>query len=197
MESRENTVNYMTPIGLHHIMGWDKHYGPGPWVKDKSRADWTAVYYHQADSAGIGFDRTASGSNALGQYYKPVDDFFSSLETCPDEYLLWFHHLSWDYKMKSGKTLWDEICYHYNSGVEGVIKMQSTWNSLREKIDNEEFNHVSMLLNIQLNEARWWRNSCLLYFQSFSKRPFPADIEQPEGSLEYYESMQFPYAPGI
>jgi alpha-glucuronidase len=197
MASRENTVNYMTPLGLHHIMGWDHHYGPAPWIKDKPRADWTSLYYHKADTAGIGFDRTKTGSNAAGQYYKPVDDFLSSLETCPDEYLLWFHHLSWDYKMRSGKTLWEEICLHYDKGVEGVKQMQKTWDGLEGKIDEERFNHVKMLLNIQFNEARWWRNACLLYFQTFSKKSFPAEIEQPSGSLEEYMKLEFPYAPGI
>jgi alpha-glucuronidase len=195
MESRENTVNYMTPLGLHHIMGWGHHYGPGPWIKDKHRADWTSVYYHQADSNGIGFDRTATGSNAVSQYFPPVAKMFTSLETCPDKYLLWFHHLSWNYKMRSGNTLWNELCYKYYEGVDSVKSMQKTWNSLDGKIDNERFNRVKMLINIQVKEAKWWRNACLLYFQTFSKQQLPAGLEKPDKTLEYYESLQFPYAP--
>ena len=197
MNSREITVNYMTPLGLHHIMGWSHHYGPAPWIKDKNRADWTSVYYHRADSNGIGFNRTSTGSNAISQYFPPVAEKFSSLQTCPDEYLLWFHHLPWDYKVESGNTLWEELCYHYYNGVESVKKMQTTWNSLEDKIDKEVFNHVKMLLTRQEKEAVWWRNACVLYFQTFSKQPIPEELEMPDKSLEYYESLNFPYAPGI
>jgi len=197
LKSREDCVNYMTPLGLHHIMGWNHHYGPAPWIKDKHRDDWTSVYYHRADSNGIGFDRTITGSNAVSQYFPEAAEKFSSLEKCPDEYLLWFHHLPWDYKMKSGKTLWEEICYHYYNGVDGVKETIKIWNSLKNKIDNERFEHVSMLLNIQLKEAIWWRNACVLYFQTFSKRPIPDELEKPDKSLEYYMNLNFPYAPGI
>ncbi|HVO74610.1 MAG TPA: alpha-glucuronidase family glycosyl hydrolase, partial [Ignavibacteriaceae bacterium] len=197
MASRENCVNYMTPLGLHHIMGWDNHYGPGPWIKDKNRADWTAVYYHRADSNGIGFDRTETGSNAVSQYYPQVREKFSSLKSCPDEYLLWFHHLPWDYKMRSGRTLWEELCYRYYAGVEGVREMEKKWDSVKGKIDEERFEHVRSLLKIQEKEAVWWRNACVLYFQTFSKKPIPDGLERPDKSLEYYESLEFPYAPGI
>jgi len=197
MPSHEYCVNYMTPLGLHHIMGWDHHYGPAPWIKDKQRADWTSVYYHKADLNGIGFDRTVTGSNALGQYHPPVAKFYSSLETCPDEYLLWFHHLPWNYKTKSGRTLWEEMCYRYNWGMNGVRDMKKIWDSLQGKIDAERFNHVKMLLAIQEKEAVWWRDACLLYFQTFSKMPIPIEYEQPEHTLEYYMSLEFPYAPGI
>ncbi|HKY54379.1 MAG TPA: alpha-glucuronidase family glycosyl hydrolase, partial [Anaerolineales bacterium] len=135
MDSREAAVNYMTPLGLHHIMGWDHHYGPAPWIKDKPRADWTSVYYHQADDRGIGFDRTSKGSNALGQYAPEVQRMYESLDVCPEEYLLWFHHVPWDHKMKSGKSLWEELCGHYYSGAESVRKMQNAWNALKGKID--------------------------------------------------------------
>ncbi|MFO7446602.1 MAG: alpha-glucuronidase, partial [Ignavibacteriaceae bacterium] len=197
MSSRETVVNYMTPLGLHHIMGWDHHYGPSPWIKNKPRADWTSVYYHRADSNGVGFNRTESGSNAVEQYFPPVEKMFSSLETCPDIYLLWFHHLPWDYKMKSGETLWDELCYHYYGGVESVREMQKTWNSLGSKVDEERFDHVKMLLSVQEKEAVWWRNACLLYFQTFSNMPLPEGFEKPDKTLEYYQSLEFPYAPGI
>jgi alpha-glucuronidase len=193
--SRENTVNYMTPLGLHHIMGWGHHYGPAPWIKDKQREDWTSVYYHKADSNGVGFDRTATGSNAVSQYYPPVAKKFAALETCPDEYLLWFHHLSWDYKMRSGKTLWEELCYHYYSGAAAVQEMQNTWNALQGKIDEDSFRHVQTMLKIQAKEAVWWRNACVLYFQTFSRRPIPAELEKPQKSLQYYEELSFPFAP--
>jgi alpha-glucuronidase len=196
MQSRETAVNYMTPLGLHHIMGWDHHYGPGPWVKDKNRADWTAVYYHRADSNGIGFDRTETGSNAVSQYHPPVARKFSSLDSCPDEYLLWFHHLPWEYKMKSGKTLWNEMC-HYYAGVDSVRATRATWNSIKGKIDDERFHHVQMLLAIQEKEAVWWRNACVLYFQTFSHMPIPAGLEKPDKTLEYYENLEFRYVPGI
>lgn len=195
LPSREHCVNYMTPLGLHHIMGWHHHYGPAPWIKDKHRADWTSVYYHRADENGIGFDRTASGSNATAQYFPEVNKYFSSLETCPEKYLLWFHHLPWDYKMKSGNTLWNEIVNHYYSGVEGVRKMRKDWNSLENKIDEQRFNHVKMLLNIHEKEAIWWRNACVQYFQTFSKLPIPDNFEKPDKTLEYYMSLEFPYAP--
>ena len=197
LKSREDCVNYMTPLGLHHIMGWNHHYGPAPWIKDKHRDDWTSVYYHRADSNGIGFDRTEKGSNAVSQYYPEVAETFSSLEKCPDEYLLWFHHLPWKFKMKSGKTLWEELCYLYYKGVEGVKETINIWNSLESKIDKDEFEHVKMLLNIQLKEAIWWRNACVLYFQTFSKMPIPNELEKPDKSLEYYMNLNFPYAPGI
>jgi len=195
--SREIAVSYMTPIGLHHIMAEGHHYGPGPWVAVSGRPDWTSVYYHQADSLGIGFERTTKGSNALRQYYPEVKEKFSNLETCPDEYLLWFHHLDWDYKMKSGRTLWEELCHKYYSGVDSVKWMVDKFSTLSGKIDEERFEHVSTFLKIQAAEAIWWRNSCLLYFQSHSKKSIPAEYEKPSGTLEYYKSLRFPYAPGI
>lgn len=197
LASHEILVSYMTPLGLHHIMGPNHHYGPGPWVKNMGRADWTSVYYHKADSAGIGFDRTAKGSNAVSQYFPPIEKMFSSTETCPEKFLLWFHHLDWDYKTKSGKTLWDAICHKYYAGADSAQWMQQTWNSLEGKIDEERFTHVKSLLSIQYKEAVWWRNSCVLYFQSFSRRPIPQGLEKPEHTLEYYEKLTYPYAPGI
>jgi alpha-glucuronidase len=195
MSSRENLVNYMTPLGLHHIMGWDQHYGPAPWIKDKHRDDWTSVYYHKADSLGIGFDRTASGSDALSQYSDEVKEIFTSLDKCPDEYLLWFHHLGWKYKMKSGKSLWDELCYRYYDGADQVSKALENWNKLEEKVDQEIFTHVKQMMKIQEKEAVWWRNACVLYFQTFSALPIPADLEKPAHTLQYYQSLNFPFAP--
>ena len=196
LASHEAVVNYMTPLGLHHIMGWDHHYGPGPWVSNKPRADWTAVYYHKADSLGVGFDRTATGSNALEQYAPEVQHYFS-FPQCPDKFLLWFHHLPWDYNMRSGSTLWDEMCLRYQQGVDTVRYMQTTWNGLNGVIDPDRFNQVSMLLTIQEKESVLWRNSCILYFQSFSRRPLPAGVEKADHGLEYYEKLTFPMAPGI
>jgi len=197
MDSREAVVNYMTPLGLHHIMGWDHHYGPAPWIKDKPRADWTSVYYHQADNAAIGFDRTSKGSNALSQYSPEVQRIYEQLENCPEEYLLWVHHVPWDHKMKSGKTLWEELCGHYYNGAESVRKMQIAWNTLQGKIDEDRFRQVRSLLSIQYKEAIWWRNACVLYFQTFSKKDLPVGFEKPDKTLEYYQSLEFRFAPGI
>jgi alpha-glucuronidase len=197
LASREAVVNYMTPLGLHHIMGWNHHYGPGPWIKDKPRADWTSVYYHQADEQGVGFNRTATGSRALEQYAPLAQKVWESPDRCPETHLLWFHHLPWTHTMKSGRTLWDELCFKYQEGVDTVRWMQTTWQGVKSKVDAEQFAHVTQLLNIQQQEAVWWRNACLLYFQSFSKKPIPAGVQQPEHNLEYYEKLSFPYAPGI
>ncbi|WP_335621968.1 alpha-glucuronidase family glycosyl hydrolase [Chryseolinea soli] len=197
LASREIVVQYMTPLGLHHIMGYSHHYGPGPWIKDKPRADWTSVYYHQADSLGVGFDRTASGSDALSQYAKEVQDLYSPLAHCPDKYLLWFHHLPWSYKMRSGESLWDALCHAYYNGADSAAWMQRQWNAVEHQVDEEQFQHVKNLLAIQHQEAVWWRNACVLYFQSFSKMPLPVGLEKPEGTLKYYESLEFPFAPGI
>ncbi len=196
LSSREIAVNYMTPLGLHHLMGWSHHYGPAPWI-NKGRPDWTSVYYHRADSIGIGFDRSASGSNAVSQYFPPVQQKFGDLATCPEPYFLWFHRVPWRHKMKSGRTLWDELCYQYYLGVDGVREMHKTWSSLAGRIDDERFLHVQALLKIQEKEAIWWRNACLLYFQNFSKMPIPPQYEKPDKTLEYYMQLKFPYAPGI
>lgn len=196
LDSRENLVNYMTPFGLHHIMGYGHHYGPAPWVDFGSRPDWNCTYYHRADSIGLGFDRTVTGSNALSQYDPSVSALFSDLKTCPEGYLLWFHHLPWDYKMASGRTLWTELCYRYYKGVESVRTTQKAWQNMKPYVDNTRFEQVKMLLNIQEKEAVWWRNACILYFQTFSKMPIPEGFERPDKTLEYYKSLKFPYAPG-
>lgn len=196
LQSRENTVNYMTPLGLHHIMSASGHYGPGPWTDHMGRADWTAVYYHKADTAGVGFNRTNTGSNALGQYSPEVQAYFGNLNTCPDEYLLWFHHLSWKYKMRSGKMLWQEMVHHYYEGADSVKKMQQTWNSLRPYVDRERFNEVQQLMAVQYEEAVRWRDSCVLYFQTFSGQPIPPGYDRPEHDLAYYRSLSYPNVPG-
>jgi alpha-glucuronidase len=196
MGSREAVVNYMTPLGLHHIMGEGHHFGPAPWT-DQGRPDWTSVYYHRADTMGIGFNRTSTGSDALDQYATEIRTRYSEPGTCPEKYLLWFHHLPWDYRMHSGSTLWNELCLKYDLGVRSVGRMRTRWKELENKVDKERFDHVTAHLQIQEQEARWWRNACLLYFQQFSRQPFPADILQPEGDLETYMNLTFPYAPGI
>ncbi|MBC6491317.1 alpha-glucuronidase family glycosyl hydrolase [Flavihumibacter stibioxidans] len=196
LASRETMVQYMNPIGLHHIMATGHHYGPAPWIADLSRPEWNPVYYHRADSAGIGFDRTSSGSNALGQYHPGAAATWADPDTCPEEYLLWFHHLPWQHRMKSGRSLWNELCHQYNQGVEGVARMQETWEKAGKKTDEQRYRQVKMLLNIQHQEAKWWRDACLLYFQTFSRQPIPAVYGQPEHSLDYYKTLRFPYAPG-
>lgn len=197
MKSREAVVNYMTPLGLHHLMGWDHHYGPGPWIANKRRADWTSVYYHKATKNGIGFDRTRSGSNAVDQYHPEVADKFNSTTACPEEYLLWFHHLPWNYRLKSGETLWNGLVKKYYQGVDEVREMQSAWKKLHGKIDPEIHRSVTQLFSIQLDDAVMWRNACVLYFQQFSEQPIPKGLEKPEHDLEYYENLEFKYVPGI
>ncbi len=192
LASREIAVNYMTPIGLHHIMYAGLHYGPGPWV-DRGRKDWTSVYYHKADSAGIGFNRTSTGSNAVGQYFPEVRDVYENLDTCPEELLLWFHHLPWDYKLKSGRNIWEELCYRYNAGVDSVHWMQKEWLGVEGMVDDERFEKVKILLAEQEENARVWRDACLLYFQTFSKRPFPPGYEQPEHDLDYYKRLKYSF----
>lgn len=197
LASRETMVNYMTPLGLHHIMGYGHHYGPAPWYNQAPRPDWNPVYFHKADTTGLGFDRTAAGSNALAQYKPEVASLYGNVQSCPETYLLWFHHVPWRYKMKSGRTLWDELCYKYYTGADSVRQMRQSWNTLKGMIDGERFEQVAMLLAIQEKEAVWWRNSCVLYFQTFSRQPLPAGYEKPGHTLDYYESLRFPYAPGI
>lgn len=199
LQSREAVVEYMMPLGLHHLFEVGHHYGPGPWidVADVGRADWSAVYYHQADSNGIGFDRTATGSNAVSLYHSPYRERLDNIETCPENLLLWFHHVGWDYPMQSGRTLWEELCFMYNRGVERVREMQADWDTLAAFIDPARFEHVRALLKIQEREACWWRDACLLYFQSFSRLLIPDVYEQPRETLHYYRSLKHYYVPGI
>jgi alpha-glucuronidase len=190
LSSREFAVNYMTPLGLHHIMYAGVHYGPGPWV-NRGRQDWTSVYYHRADSAGIGFNRTSGGSNAVGQYFPEVRSVYEDIRTCPENLLLWFHHVPWDHKMNSGRTLWDEMCFLYNSGVDSVRWMQKEWEKAKGMVDIERFESVSSLMAEQEANARIWRDACLSYFQTFSRMPVPAEYEKPEHPLEYYMKIRY------
>ncbi|WP_421731426.1 alpha-glucuronidase family glycosyl hydrolase [Brevundimonas sp.] len=196
MGSREAVVDYMTPLGLHHLMDTGHHYGPGPWVDDLARPEWNPTYYHQADAGGIGFDRTATGSNAVAQYAAPVAARFADLATVPEQDLLWFHHVPWDYRMKSGRDLWDELVLTYDRGVASVAAMRQTWASVEPQIDAQRFAEVSTFLAIQEREAKWWRDASLAYFQSISNRPLPEGVTPPPEPLEYYKGLTFPYAPG-
>ncbi|CAD0007761.1 alpha-glucuronidase family glycosyl hydrolase [Flavobacterium chungangense] len=196
IQSREAVVNYMTPYGLHHIMDTGHHYGPGPWVSNLSRPEWNPVYYHKADKNGIGFDRSKKGTNATAQYAPEIEKIFDNLETCPEKDLLWFHHVSWDYKLKNGQTLWNGMALKYQEGVNQVKDMQNIWNKTEKYVDADRFREVQMLLEIQYKEAKWWRDACLLYFQQFSGKELPKGVEKPIETLEYFQSLKFPFAPG-
>ncbi|WP_338039269.1 alpha-glucuronidase family glycosyl hydrolase [Maribacter litopenaei] len=197
LDSREAVVNYMNPLGLHHLFDTGHHYGSGPWVNNPGRPDWNPTYYHNADANGIGFDRTTTGSNALEQYSKELAETFGNLRTCPEEYLLWFHHLPWDYTLNNGNTLWDGLALKYQEGVEQVSEMIATWENARNIIADNQYKEVKMLLDIQLKEAKWWRDASLLYFQTFSGKELPDGVPKPKKDLEYYKSLKFPFAPGI
>jgi alpha-glucuronidase len=149
------------------------HYGPQPDYAKSSRLDWTSVYYHRADSSGLGFDRSSSGSNATSQYFQPWRERFDNIETCPEEYLLWFHHVRWDRKMQSGRTMWEELCYRYHIGVDYVKAMRRTWAALEKHIDRDIYLHVQEKLATQETDAAIWRDTCLSYFQKFSNRRVP------------------------
>jgi alpha-glucuronidase len=189
--SREAVVDYMTPLGLAHIMANNHHYGPGPWAK-LPRADQTPSYFHRADSVGIGFDRTATGSNAVEQYFPPVRSRFASRDSVPESLLLWFHHVAWNDQTRSGATLWDELVRHYYAGVDSVRAMQRTWAGMRSKIDDARFRDVDSFLSIQEHEARWWRDATLQYFQTFSRLPIPAGYERPAHPLSFYLELRCP-----
>ena len=173
LTSREACVNYMMPLGLHHIFKFDHHYGPEPDGFIASYPlEWCPVYYHKADAKGIGFDRSSKGTDAVGQYPEPYRSLYDNIETCPEEYLLWFHHVAWDYKMKSGSTLWQELCMKYNMGVAMVEVYRDFWHTSAKqymKGHEQEWQHTDSLLNVQLENAKEWRNTCLKYFQTFSK----------------------------
>ncbi len=192
MRSREAAVKYMTPMGLHHLMGWSHHYGPEPWTDlPNARLDWLPRYYHNASANGIGFDRSPSGSNAVEQYGSPLRELYSHPTTCPQNLLLWFHHLPWDYTLSSGKNLWDELCYNYYAGVEEVRYFQKIWNQLKGQTDPERFAAIQKKLKIQCREAVWWRDACLLYFQTFSQREIPAELERPVHDLDELMQLKF------
>jgi alpha-glucuronidase len=189
LASHQAVVDYMTPLGLVHIMATGHHYGPGPWVSDLSRPEWNPTYYHRADATGIGFDRTATGSDAVAQYFSPVRELFAERARVPDAFLLFFHHVGWQETVRSGRTLWNELVYRYSKGVSGVREMRDSWGRLRGAIDRQRFDEVAAFLDIQVKEARWWRDSALSYFQQFSRLPIPAQYEQPALSLDEYRAL--------
>ena len=196
MGSREAVVDYTGALGLHHLMAHGHHYGPAPWDASGSRADQTPVYYHRADANGIGFDRTSTGSDAAAQYAPEVAAVFESVQETPEKFLLWFHHVPWDYKMASGRTLWAELVTHYDRGVHTVQDMRRSWAGLSAFVDPERYAEVAAFLQEQERDARWWRDASIAYFQSLSKRPLPQGSAAPEHSLPYYQHICIAYVPG-
>ncbi|WP_373827896.1 alpha-glucuronidase [Bacteroides heparinolyticus] len=193
LRSHEAAVDYMMPLGLHHIFAWGHHYGPEPWCDvPGARPDWMPSYYHRADDNGIGFDRSHTGSHATAQYPDSLCRLYDDPSTCPEQYLLWFHHLPWNHRMKSGRTLWDELCHRYDSGVQQVREFQKTWDRVESLIDAERFRDVQSRLKTQLRDAVWWKDACLLYFQEFSKLPIPYGIERPIHELEELKKIVLP-----
>ncbi len=190
MSSREACVNYMMPLGIHHIFAGGHHYGPEPWYAPRGlRADWTPPYYHKADSVGMGFDRTTKGSGNVKQYPDELCKLYNDINTCPEEVLVWFHHVPWDFKMKSGRTFWDELCHKYDDGVQEARRFLKIWDTMEPYIDTQRFDDVQRKLRIQVRDSEWWRDACLLYFQTFSHRPIPSDMEHPVHNLD--EMMKF------
>jgi alpha-glucuronidase len=196
MASREAVVDYMTPLGLAHLMATGHHYGPGPWVSDLKRPEWNPVYYHRADAVGLGFDRTATGSNAISQYAPQAAAAFADPDRIPEKFLLWFHHVKWDHKMKSGRTLWDELVVHYDEGVAATARARTTWAAMKPYVDAQRFAEETAFLAIEEKEAKWWRDASIAYFQTFSKMPLPAGHAPPTHTLDYYKAIDYPYVPG-
>lgn len=191
LNSREAVVDYMMPLGLHHLFAFGHHYGPEPWCDIKGgRPDWMPPYYHRADSAGLGFNRSSSGSNAVAQYPAQLAKKLDNINTCPEEFILWFHHVPWDFKMKSGATLWQELCNRYQSGVESVETMQRQWTAAKPYIDPELWNDVNERLMTQARDANWWKEGCLLYFQQFSGMPIPNNVTPPVHTLDQLKGIK-------
>ena len=190
LDSREACVNYMMPLGIHHIFAGTHHYGPEPWYSPKGlRADWTPPYYHKADSIGLGFDRTLKGSANVKQYPDELCRLYNDINTCPENLLTWFHHVPWDFRMKSGRTFWDELCHKYDEGVHQARHFLAVWDAMQPYVDSQRFSEVQRKLRIQARDSEWWRDACLLYFQTFSHRPIPQDMEHPVHNLD--EMMKF------
>lgn len=191
LNSREAVVDYMMPLGLHHLFAFGHHYGPEPWCDIKGgRPDWMPLYYHRADSTGLGFNRSSSGSNAVAQYPAQLAKKLDNINTCPEEFILWFHHVPWDFKMKSGATLWQELCNRYQSGVESVETMQRQWTAAKPYIDPELWNDVNERLMTQARDANWWKEGCLLYFQQFSGMPIPDNVTPPVHTLDQLKGIK-------
>lgn len=193
MQSREAVVDYMMPLGLHHIFAWGHHYGPEPWCEiEGARPDWLPTYYHRADKEGLGFDRTTDGSDAVSQYPDSLAAVFNSIYSCPDEFLLWFHHVPWKYEMKSGRTMWDELCLHYQRGVDAVRGFRDTWKDMSPYVDAERHAAVAHRFDIQASDAVWWKDACLEYFRTFSHMKYPAGVEKPRFSLKKLKKVKLP-----
>ena len=191
LASREAVVNYMTPLGLTHQMARGHHYGPAPWDTG-ARPDWMPVYYNRADSAGVGFDRTSAGSDAVAQYFPPLPQRFASRDSVPENLLLWYHHVGWTERLRSGRTLWEELLRHYQMGIDTVRWMEATWDSLASRVDPERFDSVRAYLRIQAAESRWWRDASVAYWQSLNRLPIPAPYAAPRHPLEFYERIGCP-----
>lgn len=190
MDSREACVNYMMPLGLHHIFAGNHHYGPEPWYSPRGvRADWTPPYYHKADGIGLGFDRTLNGSANVKQYTEGLCRLYNDINTCPENLLTWFHHVPWDHRMKSGRTFWDELCHKYDDGVREARHFLVVWDAMQSYVDSQRFDEIQRKLRIQARDSEWWRDACLLYFQTFAHRPIPQDMEHPVHNLD--EMMKF------
>ena len=183
-------VDYMMPMGLHHIFAFSHHYGPEPWCNlEGMRPDWLPPYYHQADSAGLGFDRTRSGSDAVSQYHEPLATIYNDVHTCPEEYLLWFHHVPWDFVMSDGLTMWENLCYTYYRGAEEAARFTDLWREMRPYVDAERYAAMLKRFERQSKDAVWWRDACAQYFARFSARPIPADCTKPVHLLQ--DLMEF------
>lgn len=190
IESRECVVDYMMPMGLHHIFAFGHHYGPEPWCDvPGARADWLPKYYHRADKEGIGFDRSASGSNAVGQYPENFASIVGSIDTCPEKFLLWFHHVPWRYQISDGRTLWEALCEHYESGLKKAGEMADLWITSREYIDPYIYADVADRLKLQERDAKWWHDACLLYFKEFSGMDFPESVTPIDHTLDEFEAV--------
>jgi alpha-glucuronidase len=196
MGSRETVVDFMTPLGLHHQMARNTHYGPGPWVTG-GRADQTSLYFSKVGVDGIGFDRTASGSNAIAQYARQVAARLADPRTTPETELLWFHHLPWDYQLRSGQTLWDGLVDRYDRGIQEVEDMQKTWSSLEPFVDAERFHQTSALLSLERRDAQWWRDASIAFFEGDSHRPLPSGHAEPPHPASFYEAITSPSAAGF
>lgn len=193
LESREAVVDYMMPLGLHHIFAGNHHYGPEPWYYVEGiREDWTPRYYHKADKVGIGFDRTANGSNAVSQYPDSLRRVYEDMDACPENLVLWFHHVPWTREMKSGRTLWDELCLSYQRGVDTVDGWAAVWEEARPYINASTYEDVKKRMDTQRKDARWWRDACLLYFGQYSGMPLPQGVEPPAKTLEEYMRVALP-----